>query len=154
VLKITDINSGTYLLEILASEPFSVEIDSFKEKIFPSGYYYYSGSAQKNLAQRVERHQLETKNIHWHIDHLTSIPTNKIKAIFLFENANKNFECEVIRELTENFKLRIAAKGFGNTDCRRCQSHLLYCKQKMTHSHFISRYQSTVRLMPSSSDTV
>jgi hypothetical protein len=24
----------------------------------------------------------------------------------------------------------------------------------MTHSHFIARYQSTVRLMPSSSDTV
>lgn len=154
MLKITDINSGTYLLEIFASEPFSVEIDSFLGKTFPAGYYYYSGSAQKNLAQRVERHQLETKNVHWHIDHLTSISTNKIKTVFLFEKANKNFECEVISELTENFKLRIAAKGFGNSDCRRCPTHLLYCKQKMTHSHFISRYQSTVRLMPTSSDTV
>lgn len=154
MLKITDINSGTYLLEIFASEPFQVDIENFSGRVFPAGYYYYSGSAQKNLIARVERHQQETKNVHWHIDHLTSIPTNKIKTVFLFENAKKNFECEVIRELTENFRLRIAAKGFGNSDCRRCQSHLLYCKQKMTHSHFISRYQSTVRLMPASSDTV
>ena len=152
--KITDINSGTYLLEIFAAESFKVELEPFREKTFPPGYYYYSGSAQKNLKQRVERHKLESKNIHWHIDHLTLIPTNKIKAVFLFDRANKNFECEVVRELTENFRLKIAAKGFGNSDCRRCQSHLLYCKQKMTHSHFISRYQSTVRLIPSSSETV
>jgi len=154
VLKITDINSGVYLLEIFASEQFKVEIDAFKEKIFQPGYYYYSGSAQKNLEQRVERHQQESKNVHWHIDHVTSIPTNKIKAIFLFEGANKNFECALIKELTENFRLKIAAKGFGNTDCKRCLSHLLYCKQRMTHSHFIARYQSTVRLMPSSNETV
>lgn len=154
MLKITDINSGTYLLEIYAAEPFRVEIENFKEKVFPQGYYYYSGSAQKNLEQRVDRHQQEEKNIHWHIDHITTIPTNKIKSVFMFDGAKKNFECEIVRELVENFRLRIAVKGFGNSDCKRCQSHLLYCKQRMTHSHFIARYQSTVRLMPSSSDTV
>jgi len=154
VLKITDINSGVYLLEIYAAEQFSVDIEIFKNKVFPAGYYYYSGSAQKNLEQRVDRHRKEEKNIHWQIDHITSIKTNKIKSVFLFEGAKKNFECTLIRELMDEFRLRMGAKGFGNSDCRRCPSHLLYCKQKMTHSHFIARYHSTVRLMPSSSETV
>jgi Uri superfamily endonuclease len=152
VLKIIKENSGVYLLEIFASAPFQLDIDRFKTKVFHPGYYYYAGSGQKNLQQRVERHLEEEKNIHWHIDHLTTVPTNKPKSIFLFDNAPKKFECELVHELVSNFRLRIAARGFGNSDCKNCDSHLLYCKQRMTHSHFIARYQSIVRIMPASSD--
>ena len=154
MLKIINENSGVYLLEIFASEPFTIDLESYKDKVLSPGYYYYSGSAQKNLVQRVERHQSEDKTIHWNIDHLTIIPTNKIKAVFLFDGAHKNQECELISELTENFKLKVALKGFGNSDCRRCVSHLLYCKKRLTHSHFIARYQSMVRVIPSPCDTV
>lgn len=148
--KITDLNSGIYLLEIFASEPFKVEIDNFKDRTFLPGYYYYSGSAQKNLEQRVERHQSDDKSIHWHIDFVTAIHTNKILNVFVFDGARKNYECDLVKELVNDFKLRYAVKGFGNTDCRRCVSHLLFSRRKIAHSHFISRYQSTVRLIPAS----
>ena len=154
MLKIIKENSGVYLLEILASEPFTIDLESFKDKILNPGYYYYSGSAQKNLEQRVERHQNENKTIHWHIDHLTTIKSNKIKTVFLFNGALKNLECELISELLQNFRLRVALKGFGNSDCRHCASHLLYCKKRLTHSHFIARYQSMVRVMPAPIETV
>ena len=154
MLKIINENSGVYLLEIFASEPFTIDLECFKDKILSPGYYYYSGSAQKNLEQRVERHQSENKTIHWHIDRLTTIRTNKIKTVFLFEGAMKNLECELISELLQNFKLSIALKSFGNSDCRRCITHLLYCKKRLTHSHFIARYQSMVRVMPAPIETV
>ena len=64
MLKIIKENSGVYLLEILASEPFTIELESLNSKILNPGYYYYSGSAQKYLEQRVERHQDENKTIH------------------------------------------------------------------------------------------
>jgi Uri superfamily endonuclease len=152
VLKIIKENSGVYLLEILASEPFTIELESLNSKILNPGYYYYSGSAQKYLGQRVERHQDENKTIHWNIDHLTTIPTNKIKTIFLFDGASKSLECELISELLQNFRLSIAVKGFGNSDCRRCITHLLYCKKRLTHNHFIERYQSMVRVIPASNE--
>ena len=154
MLKIIKENSGVYLLEIFASEPFKIDIDGFKDKTFNAGFYYYSGSAQKNLQQRVDRHQGDNKTIHWNIDHLTSIPTNKVKTIFLFDGAPKNMECALISELLQEFKLRIAVKGFGNSDCRRCITHLLYCKKKLTHSHFTARYQSMVRVIPASNEIV
>ena len=154
MLKIIKENSGVYLLEIFASEPFTIDLECFKDKTLNPGYYYYSGSAQKNLEQRVERHQNENKTIHWHIDHLTTIPSNRIKTVFLFNGALKNLECELISELLQNFKLRVGLKGFGNSDCKRCITHLLYCKKRLTHSHFIVRYQSIVRVIPSPIETV
>jgi len=154
VLKIIKENSGVYLLEIFASTSFQIEADRFKEKIFHPGYYYYAGSGQKNYQQRIDRIPESEKNTLSHVEYLLNVPTNKPKSIFLFDNAVKKFECELIRELVVNFKLRIAARGFGNSDCKNCDSHLLYCKQRMTHSHFVARYQSNVRVMPASSETV
>jgi sugar fermentation stimulation protein A len=153
VLKIIKENSGVYLLEIFATVPFQIELEKFKEKVFPQGYYYYAGSGQKNLQQRVDRHLDETKNTHWHIDYITNIATNKPKSIFIFDNADKKLECKLIRDLIDNFRLRIIVRGFGNSDCNRCETHLLYCKQRLTHSHFTAQYQSIVRVMPASSET-
>lgn len=149
--KITS-NTGVYLLEIFASKNFFLINKKFKDVVFHKGYYYYSGSAQKNLNQRIIRHQQIEKNIYWHIDYLTVIPTNKITSIFVLENGEKKFECNFISVLLNEFNLIIAAKNFGNGDCNSCESHLLYSKRKINYSHFIARYQSIVRLIPSSKD--
>ncbi len=146
-------NSGVYLLEIYASKNFMLTNKKFEKIFFSKGYYYYSGSAQKNLKQRIIRHLQKEKNIYWHIDYLTIIPTNKIQSIFVLENGEKNFECNFISVLLNEFNLKIAANNFGNGDCKSCKSHLLYSKKKLSYNHFISRYQSMVRLIPSSNDT-
>ncbi len=151
-LKITDSISGTYLLEIFAPHDFKIEAKRFAEKTFPAGFYYYSGSAQKNYNARLTRHLRKIKTVHWHIDHLTTNPDNKIINVFLFENAPKNMECEVVQTLIKNFNLDDSITGFGNSDCKTCGTHLLYSPKQLNHNHFIRLYQSTVSLIPSSNE--
>ena len=151
-LKITDALSGTYLLEIKANKDFRISAKKFAGTLFPSGYYYYSGSAQKNYENRLQRHLKPVKTVHWHIDHLTTIATNRITRIFLFENAPRSTECEVVQFLIENFGLLENFYGFGNGDCKICGTHLLFSATPIDYNQFISLYQSTVRLIPLSSE--
>ncbi len=152
VQKITERLSGTYLLEIFASEEFTVKAKKFVGIKFPSGYYYYSGSAQKGYNARLKRHLRRTKTIHWHIDHITTISTNKITTIFLFEEAPRERECEVVQTLIREFNLDDTFSGFGNGDCKTCGTHLLYSKEKIDYNHFISLYHPTVSFIPSSNE--
>ncbi len=153
MLKITDAKGGTYLLEIFAKKDFTIEAKKFKDLTFPKGYYYYSGSAQKNYEHRLLRHIKPYKTIHWHIDHLTTIKSNKINKLFLFENAPKEFECKIVQDLISLFGLSEKFHGFGNGDCKTCGTHLLYSETPIDYNHFISLYHSTVRLIPLSSET-
>lgn len=146
------IKSGIYILEIEAKNNFQLGIKKYGEEVFPKGYYYYVGSAQKSFYHRIKRHLQKTKNIHWHIDYLLDIPTNNIKTIFAIRNKSKSFECKVVSELESNDNLQHLIKGFGNSDCRTCKSHILYSKKKISHNHFISLYQSIARFIPSSND--
>jgi len=150
VLKTTDKNAGVYLLEIHIKKTIQINANRFIGFHFPKGFYYYSGSAQKNLSHRLERHLRKEKVIHWHIDYLTTNPACKIKTIFIANEASKNLECDFVKLLLCDFKLTIAADKFGNGDCKACNSHLLYSKNKIDHNHFISLYQPIVRFIPSS----
>ena len=151
--KITDISSGIYVLEIYAPSPFEVAIKKFSEVHFPKGYYYYIGSAQKNLGHRINRHLKLNKKLHWHIDYITSNIKINIKSILIFKDFPRDFECKLTGELQDQFSLIHIAKGFGNSDCNICESHLLYSKKLIDYNHLLSLYQSTVRLIPSSRET-
>lgn len=153
MLKTTEKNSGVYLLELHIKNSIQIKAKKFAGHIFPKGYYYYSGSAQKNLRQRLERHLRKVKVINWHIDHLTTNSSCSIKTVFIANENSKNLECEFVKVLLEDFKLVINMEGFGNGDCKVCNSHLLYSKVKIDHNHFISLYQSIERFIPSSKDT-
>lgn len=116
------------------------------------GYYYYAGSAQKNLIQRLKRHARKEKSIHWHIDHLTT-GTNYLKKIYVFPGADKNLECKLIDHLIENLKMTSPIKDFGNGDCtNKCYSHLVLNNRPIDQSQLFSLYQSIVCLIPSSND--
>lgn len=91
--------------------------------------------------------------MHWHVDYLTADTRFEVEEVLIFENKKKSFECMLSKDLNKHFKLIIAAAGFGNSDCESCQTHLYYSPVKIPYSHFISRYQSIVRLMPSSRKT-
>lgn len=148
------VNKGIYILEIHAEIPFDVSIKKFRERKFKDGYYYYVGSAQKNLKQRLNRHVKKEKTIHWHIDHITSINTNKIGHIFLLKEAEKDLECELANCFEKKMQLDSSIKNFGNSD-RNCSStHLFYSKAPIDYSHLCSLYQSIVRLIPSEIETL
>ncbi|MFH1194460.1 MAG: GIY-YIG nuclease family protein [bacterium] len=147
------INSGIYLLEIAAKSEFKIGIKKFSQITLPAGFYYYTGSAQKNLINRIERHIRSKKVIHWHIDHLTTNKSCSIKSILLFPDRDKNFECDLISILLKDFDFKINLAGFGNSDCDRCESHLLFSKRKINYNHFISRYHAIALSIPLSSAT-
>lgn len=147
--KITD-NSGVYVLEIYARSSFSIGIKKYSGRIFRTGYYYYTGSAQKNLMQRIERHLRKKKKIYWHIDHLIAAKPAEIKRIFLMVNKAKSFECDISNQISRISGIEVAAGEFGNSDCNKCKSHLYFSSRRLNQSHFTSRYQSTVCLIPSS----
>lgn len=148
------INSGIYVLEILAKENFSVGIKKFADRIFSAGYYYYVGSAQKNLKQRLTRHLATNKIIHWHIDHITSIGSNNIKAIFFSRGSAKDLECELANYFEKKLNLDNSFHGFGNSDSNCSSTHLFFSKKKIDHNHLFPLYQSMVRLIPSDIETL
>ncbi len=151
--RITNSDQGIYILEIFAEKSFKVNSQKFHSKIFNDGYYYYVGSAQKNLKSRIDRHLKREKKLHWHIDYITTIRTNKISNIYYFFNRGKNFECSLVQDLLKNTSLYTPVNDFGNSDCSICDSHLLYKEKQIPYSHFSRLYHSIVRFIPSSNDT-
>ena len=146
-------DSGLYILELKLLRPnFFIHKKLGNHELLP-GYYYYIGSAQKNLDKRVERHLANYKKKHWHIDFLTSNKDFLISDTFILKNFLKEGECKVVKQLEKRFVLNYPIKSFGNSDCNSCKSHLLFSENQISYSHFCSLYQSAVVFIPSSKDT-
>ena len=119
-------NSGVYILELFAKKDFLITNNKFKNTIFPKGFYYYIGSAQKNLISRINRHLAKQKKIHWHIDYLTTHKSIRITKTFIFPNAEKHFEAEIANNFCNYFGTKIKVEGFGNSDTKETKSHLFF----------------------------
>ena len=100
-----------------------IQIGRLGKFYFNQGIYFYTGSAQRNLTARLERHNKKKKPFHWHIDYL-SAKTEMLGAIIIAGQRKR--ECELARELDKIFKL--AVPRFGASDCR-CAGHLFYTQQ-------------------------
>ena len=150
--RITDSNSGIYILELYAKEEFQIPVKKFMGSILKKGYYYYIGSAQKNLSQRIERHFRIAKKVHWHIDHLTTNRNVVIKTAYVIPDAPKNLEEKIANIFPSLFNGKIILKGFGNSDTKGSITHIFYRSKQIPYSHFSDRYQSIVRFNPSSNE--
>jgi Uri superfamily endonuclease len=117
-----EFDSGIYLLEIFLHKPQRIEIGQKGLFTFPQGYYYYVGSAQKNLMIRIKRHQSKEKSLHWHIDYL--LAEASLHNYFIWP-VSKEGECKLASYLQNELKGEIIVKGFGASDCS-CDSHLFY----------------------------
>ena len=96
------------------------------------GYYGYAGNAwgSGGLRARCARHLRRKKKRHWHIDWLTSHATKITIAAFRGE-----YECNLAQKLLTRKEVTIALKGFGNSDCTTCPSHLLVLPPKFSLNH-------------------
>jgi Uri superfamily endonuclease len=84
---------------------------------FPAGVYVYTGSARRNLAQRLARHLRRNKRKRWHIDYLLD---SQYAEIFNTLTINEE-ECVINQRLNG----KVVVKGFGASDCRmKCGAHL------------------------------
>lgn len=109
----------TYQLHIDVIKPLSIRVGRLGVCEFAAGQYIYTGSARRNLEQRITRHLATSKRLHWHIDYLLATAGVKIVDVRRFAET----ECEVNQRTPGD----ILAGGFGASDCRAgCGSHLKY----------------------------
>ncbi len=112
---------GVYILKIKLETEKEIKIGALGKKIFAPGYYFYAGTAQRNLKARIERHYSSDKKFHWHIDYF--LAESELEADFYFELPGEG-ECFLAQTLIKQGG-KTPIEGFGASDCS-CGSHLIY----------------------------
>jgi Uri superfamily endonuclease len=113
---------GAYGLAIRLDHAVEFTLQSRDPVRLESGWLVYAGSAKGpgGIRARLRRHLRRDKALHWHVDRLT-LAAVEIVAVPQFGDS----ECAIIDRLLQSPNFDIAVRGFGNTDCRMCESHLL-----------------------------
>ena len=113
---------GAYALIVRLEGPRRLDITRLGAPVLRPGWYIYVGNAYGpgGLGARLERHCRADKATHWHIDHLTAL--GSIRALAVQPDGD---ECAIVATLSGLGDFAHAVKGFGASDCRTCQSHLL-----------------------------
>ncbi len=101
---------------------------------FPRGLYLYTGSAQRNLYQRLRRHLSgpsgAAKKFHWHIDYL--LAHARVRYVWAFA-APKEWECRLGGYIARMEGVRVPLIGFGSSDCK-CETHLYHIGEDSFHA--------------------
>jgi sugar fermentation stimulation protein A len=114
-------NGGNYLILLELAGDQDITVGALGTLPFRRGWYVYTGSAQKNLSSRINRHLRKIrKKKHWHLDYLCP-GAKTLKAFPIMSYRNR--ECDLARDL-ENLGGQ-GVPGFGSSDCH-CGSHLFY----------------------------
>ena len=113
---------GAYVLMLALERSMPLRIVTLPRIHLPPGRYAYVGSAKGRggMRARVRRHLRTQTKAHWHIDHLTTAAL--IVEILAFPDAD---ECDVVEQLLRRRRTTTPIAGFGSTDCKRCEAHLL-----------------------------
>ncbi len=113
---------GAYVLILRLARPVRAVTRRSIDCSIPPGWHVYAGSARGpgGIRARLMRHFRNDKAVHWHIDRLTLV-AEELAAIAVEGGA----ECDLVGRLLRSGRYRAAVSGFGNTDCRCCETHLL-----------------------------
>lgn len=107
----------SYQIIFKLNKDIELQIGKLGGFTFPTGVYVYTGSARKNIDQRIWRHLKKNKKKHWHIDYLLTLNECTIQKIVKSDLD----ECT----LNQSTHGEIIATGFGASDCDAgCISHL------------------------------
>lgn len=114
--------NGAYLLVIELDTPVQTDLSRLGSPRLASGDYVYAGSAKGpgGLMARVNRHFRQDKTMRWHVDRLT-LKAGTMAALLVAGG----YECDLVQRLLTSGRFETAIPGFGSSDCRTCDSHLL-----------------------------
>ncbi len=118
---------GAYLLAIRLDTPINIALPRIGACSLSPSWYLYAGSANGpgGMGARVCRHFRRDKPRHWHVDRLTTACSH-IAALLMPDG----HECTLVDTLLVSGRFVPAIAGFGSSDCRRCNSHLLVPQAK------------------------
>lgn len=142
-MKEFDYDAGVYLLELLLKEGRSLWIGKLGEWEFAPGYYYYAGTAQRNLQNRVKRHLRKEKTLRWHIDYLLEVA--EVIQVYTWPGA-REMECMLGEKMRTFPAARIPVPGFGASDCN-CLGHLLYFNYRPNMANLLHTVRSETKLI-------
>ena len=113
---------GAYALLLRLDAPVEIRLRMAEPVSLSPGWFVYCGSAKGSggLRARLRRHFRQDKALHWHIDRLTGVAART--AAVLVRDGN---ECALVAALLKGRRFDVAIPGFGSSDCRQCESHLL-----------------------------
>jgi sugar fermentation stimulation protein A len=112
-------SGGSYLLVLRNTRRRCISVGRLGDIPFEPGYYVYAGSALTGLEKRIDRHRRVRKNIHWHIDYLTTAGMPVVRDIPI--RRPDKIERRLARDLAFIADGEIA--GFGSSDSD-ASSHL------------------------------
>ncbi|MDP2699733.1 DUF123 domain-containing protein [Thalassospira sp.] len=117
--------AGAYVLVIELAHDLMLQNKRFAGVILGKGTYLYCGSARGpgGIAARVKRHCRTDKKPHWHVDELTANGAGRVSAVWVVPGGN---ECALREKGASIPGMSIPVPGFGSSDCKKCQSHLLW----------------------------
>jgi sugar fermentation stimulation protein A len=116
-------DSGIYIVCFRLPGRRRIQVGKLGRFVFEPGFYFYVGSAQKNLSARIDRHGRQRKPLRWHIDYLS---TRAVMVGVITMPGPRSRECKVAKTLGAVFDLAIPR--FGASDCK-CPGHLFYTKR-------------------------
>ena len=117
---------GCYQLVIELRKAVRLGHPRFNEGCFPAGFFIYTGSARRNLLQRIARHLATKQKKRWHIDYLLASPHAKILDVIIFPGREQG-ECVANAEVGRMAGAVVVRNGFGSSDCRgSCGAHLYW----------------------------
>lgn len=141
-----DLDSGAYVIIFHLEKSCNIKIGQLGSFSFMAGYYYYVGSALKNLKKRVDRHCLKQKNCRWHIDYLST--QAKVVETILFRSEQRQ-ECNIADYFLNQPYFQQPVPRFGSSDCR-CPSHLFFSRQlpKNLNQDILKSLANTLTYLP------
>ncbi len=122
---------GGYVLLIKIPKKIDLPLKSIGNITLDSGVWAYVGSAMgtgsTNLENRIRRHFLKKKKIHWHIDYLLASEVRLILAIWA--ESLQPIECIIAQHLENEQGFVAGPRKFGASDCKEgCTTHL-FCAE-------------------------
>ena len=135
--------TGAYLLLVTHSRQLPLCVPSLQCESLMPGSYVYAGSARGSggIRARAGRHFRREKPLHWHIDHLT-VSADGLWCIAVPDDD----ECDLAEIVRAHDAFSTAVNGFGSTDCRRCDGHLLVLREPGAINGNVSRLAHSAEL--------
>ena len=126
---------GTYGLIFSRPAAGWIQVGKLGRFEFPAGFYVYVGSAlgPGGLAGRLGRHLSQEKRTHWHVDYLS----REVTLVEIWYAPGEEIrEHDWAAAAGRLPGARIAAAGFGASDCR-CPAHLFHFMERPVMVHFV-----------------
>lgn len=141
-------SKGAYLLLISVTRPIELP-RRFPQPFLPPGYYGYAGSAYGSggIRARCRRHLKGAATLRWHIDWITR-QADELEA-YGFPG---DTECRLTETLIRQLQAHNPVNGFGSSDCKRCQAHLVEFDHGQSASDIVATLSRTTSSKAYSTD--